>query len=113
MFSNFVVAVFRKFQIKSPRGFLPRPLLRADKMQIQISLGFAKSFPPENSFGKTESALFRHLPEYLEGRTPKKNVLSFLEEIGRAQIRKARNIFSFWGCRVKRGGGGAFVERMI
>jgi hypothetical protein len=33
------------------------------------------------------------LPEYLEGRTPKKNVLSFLEEIGRAQIRKARNIF--------------------
>ncbi len=35
----------------------------------------------------------RHLPEYLEGRTPKKNVLSFLEEIGRAQIRKARNIF--------------------
>src|SRR3989339_481982 len=35
----------------------------------------------------------RHLPEYLEGRTPKKNVLSFLEEIGRVQIRKARNIF--------------------
>ena len=30
----------------------------------------------------------------------------FLEKIGRAQIRKARNIFSFWGCRVKRGGGG-------
>jgi len=29
----------------------------------------------------------------LEGRTPKKNVLSFLEKIGRAQIRKARNIF--------------------
>ena len=35
----------------------------------------------------------RHLPEYLEGRAPKKNVLSFLEEIGRAQIRKVRNIF--------------------
>jgi len=48
----------------------------------------------------------RHLPEYLEGRTPKKNVLSFLEEIGRAQIRKARNIF-LWCRRVKRGGGGA------
>jgi len=48
----------------------------------------------------------RHLPEYLEGRTPKKNVLSFLEEIGRAQIRKARNIF-LWCCRAKRGGGGA------
>jgi len=37
----------------------------------------------------------------------------FLEKIGRAQIRKARNIFSFWGCRVKRGGGGAFVKRTI
>src|SRR3989338_7565407 len=48
----------------------------------------------------------RHLPEYLEGRTPKKNVLSFLEEIGRAQIQKARNIF-LWCRRVKRGGGGA------
>jgi len=48
----------------------------------------------------------RHLPEYLEGRTPKKNVLSFLEEIGRAQIRKARNIF-LWGCRAERGSGGA------
>ena len=48
----------------------------------------------------------RHLPEYLEGRTPKKNVLSFLEEIGRAQIRKARDIF-LWCCRAERGSGGA------
>ena len=45
----------------------------------------------------------RHLPEYLEGRIPKKNVLSFLEEIGRAQIRKARNIF--WCPPSPRGGG--------
>ncbi|MFH1980069.1 MAG: hypothetical protein ABII99_03430, partial [Patescibacteria group bacterium] len=67
---------------------------------------FWQILSPKNSFAKTSSALFRHLPEYLEGRTPKKNVLSFLEEIGRAQIRKARNIFSFWGCRVKRGSGG-------
>ncbi|MDZ4285308.1 MAG: hypothetical protein U1A23_00085, partial [Candidatus Sungbacteria bacterium] len=48
----------------------------------------------------------RHLPEYLEGRTPKKNVLSFLEETGRAQIRKARNIF-LWCPPSPRGGGGA------
>lgn len=27
---------------RSPRGFLPRPLLRADKCKKQISLGFAK-----------------------------------------------------------------------
>src|SRR3989338_3551107 len=46
----------------------------------------------------------RHLPEYLEGRTPKKNVLSFLEEIGRAQIRKAGNIF-LWCPPSPRGGG--------
>jgi len=48
----------------------------------------------------------RHLPEYLEGRTSKKNVLSFLEEIGRVQIRKARNIF-LWCPPSPRGGGGA------
>src|SRR3989338_6789686 len=48
----------------------------------------------------------RHLPECLEGRTPKKNVPSSLEEIGRAQIRKARNIF-LWCPPSPRGGGGA------
>jgi hypothetical protein len=36
---------------------------------------------------------------------------SFSEKITPAKNRKARNIFSFLGCRVKRGGGGAFVER--
>jgi hypothetical protein len=41
----------------------------------------------------------------LEGRTPKKNVLSFLEEIGRAQIRKARNIF-LWCRRVREAAAG-------
>jgi hypothetical protein len=35
-----------KTKTKSPRGFLPRPLLRADKMQKQISLGFAKIHIP-------------------------------------------------------------------
>jgi len=40
-------------------------------------------------------------------RTPKKNVLSFLEKITPAKIRKARDIFSFWCCRVKPGGDGA------
>ena len=75
--------------------FLPKPLLfhlrhpNSEKNQPK----FWQILSPKNSFAKTSSALFRHLPEYLEGRTPKKNVLSFLEEIGRAQIRKARNIF--------------------
>jgi len=93
----------------SPHSF-PRPLLRAENA-VSV-LPNPKS--PENCFCKTESELRpRHLPEYLECRTPKKNVLSFLEEkIGRTQIRKARNIF-LWGCRTEQGSGGAFVERRI
>jgi hypothetical protein len=67
----------------------------------------------KNSFAKTSSALFRHLPEYLEGRTPKKNVLSILEKIHPRENQKSKRHFSFWGCRVKRGGGGAFSERTI
>ncbi|OHA24008.1 MAG: hypothetical protein A3G52_04505 [Candidatus Taylorbacteria bacterium RIFCSPLOWO2_12_FULL_43_20] len=32
---------------------------------------FCGILSPENCFRKTSSALFRHLPEYLEGITPK------------------------------------------
>jgi len=54
------------------------------------------------------------LLEYLYGQNPKKkNVLSILEKSTPAKIKRARDIFSFWGCRVKRGGGRAFVERTI
>src|ERR1035437_3133940 len=75
--------------------FLPNPLLfhlRHPNSKTNQPK-FWQILSPKNSFAKTSSALFRHLPEYLEGRTPKKNVLSFLEKIGRAQIRKVRNIF--------------------
>jgi len=75
---------------KPARIHSPDPFLWAGK----FSRGFAKSFPPENSFGKTESALVPPPARILGGQNPKKkNVLSILEEIGRAQIRKARNIF--------------------
>ena len=54
------------------------------------------------------------LPEYLYGQNPKKkNVLSILEKIHPRENQKGKELFSFWGCRVKRGGGGAFVERTI
>src|SRR3989338_6204169 len=53
----------------------------------------------------------RHLPEYLEGRTPKKNALSFLEEVGRAQIRKARNIFLWCPPRLCEAVAGRFIPR--
>src|SRR3989338_4059013 len=89
--------------------FLPKPLLfhlRHPNSKTNEPK-FCEILSPKNSFAKTSSALFRHLPEYLEGRTPKRKMsFPFLEKIGRAQIRKARNIFSFWGCRVKRGSGG-------
>ena len=45
-------------------------------------------------------------PNIFTGRTPKRKMsFPFLEKIGRAQIRKARNIF-LWGCRAERGIGG-------
>ena len=98
---------------RSPRGFLPRPLLRADKIQKQISLGFAKSFSPENSFRKTESALKPHaLPEYLEGRTPKKNVLSISKKnFTPAKSRKQETFFfGVAGVLASAWGFGSFVQ---
>jgi hypothetical protein len=69
---------------------------------------------PENSFAKTSSALKpRHLPEYLEGRVPQKNVPFLLEEkVWRAQNQKSREHFSA-GYASEASGGGAFVERTI
>ncbi len=83
----------------SPRGFLPRPLLRADKIQKQISLGFAKIQSPENSFRKTESVLKpRHTARILGGQNPKKkNVLSILEKIHPRENQKSKEHFFFLG----------------
>ena len=67
---------------------------------------FWQILSPKNSFCKTSSALFRHLPEYLEDRTPKeKYPFLFQKKFHPRQIKKARNIF-LWCCRVKRGSGG-------
>src|SRR3989338_5510686 len=65
----------------------------------EISRGFAKSFSPENSFRKTESALKpRHIARILGGQNPKKkNVLSILEKITPAKIRKSKEHFFFLG----------------
>ena len=76
--------------------FLPKPLLfhlRHPNSKTNEPK-FWQILSPKNSFAKTSSALFRHLPEYLEGRTPKRKMsFPFSEKIGRAQIQKARNIF--------------------
>jgi len=65
----------------------------------KISLGFAKSFPQKKDFRFTESAFrLATLPEYLEGRTPKKkNVLSFLEKIHPRANQKSKGHFFFLG----------------
>ena len=89
-------------------GFLPKPLL------LRLRHPNSKTNEPKfwqilsqkNSFAKTSSALFRHLPEYLEGRTPKKNVLSiFKKNFTPAKSRKQETFF-FGVAEALRGGGG-------
>src|SRR3989338_3914884 len=76
--------------------FLPKPLLfhLRHPNSKKISRVFCQILSPKNSFGKTESALFRHLPEYLEGRTPKeKHPFLFQKKFHPRQIKKARSVF--------------------
>src|SRR3989338_3297786 len=79
--------------------FLPKPLLFHLRLPNSKTNEpkFWQILSPKNSFAKTSSALFRHLPEYLEGRTPKKNALSILEKITPAKIRKSKEHFFFLG----------------
>ena len=88
----------------------PNPFLRAGNQPK-----FWQPLSPKNSFAKTSSALKpHHLPEYLEGRTPKeKHPFLFQEKFHPRQIRNARSVFSFGVAEALRGGGGAFVERTI
>jgi hypothetical protein len=75
----------------------PDPSSARTKSKNKLVSVLRKSKPPENSFRKTESELKpRHLPEYLEGRTPKrKNVLSILEKITPAKNQKSKEHFFF------------------
>ena len=93
----------------------PDPSSARTKFKNKLVSVLRKSISPENIFRKTESVLKpRHTARILGGQNPKKkNVLSILKKSTPAKIKRARDIFSFWGCRVKRGGGGAFVERTI
>jgi len=78
--------------------FLPNPLLfhlRHPNSKTNEPK-FWQILSPKNSFAKTSSALFRHLPEYLEGRTPKeKHPFLFQKKFHPRQIRNARSVFSF------------------
>ncbi|MFH1481993.1 MAG: hypothetical protein ABIE46_00555, partial [Patescibacteria group bacterium] len=77
-------------------NFLPKPLLchvrppNSKKTQPK----FVHILAPTNSFAKTSSALFRYLPEDLEGRTPKeKHPFLFQKKFHPRQIRNARSVF--------------------
>ena len=60
----------------------------------KISRVFCEILSPKNSFCKTSSALFRHLPEYLEDRTPKeKYPFLFQKKFHPRQIEKVRSVF--------------------
>src|SRR3989344_5042300 len=76
-------------------GFLPNPpLLRLRHPNSKkISRVFCEILSPKNSFRKTESALVPPPAQKLLGQNTKEKCPFLLEEIGRAQIRKARNIF--------------------
>jgi hypothetical protein len=89
--------------------FLPKPLLfhlRHPNSKTNQSK-FWQILSPKNSFAKTSSALSRHLPEYLEGRTPKeKHPFLFQKKFHPRQIRNARSVFSFGVAEALRGSGG-------
>ena len=90
---------------KTKRGangkFLPKPLLfhlRHPNSKTNESK-FWQILSPKNSFAKTSSALFRHLPEYLEGRTPKeKHPFLFQRNFTPAKS-ETQGVFFFRGCR--------------
>src|SRR3990167_54446 len=92
-------ARIKKKEISGVNGkFLPKPLLfhlrhpNSEKNQPK----FWQILSPKNSFAKTSSTSFRHLPEYLEGRTPKeKHPFLFQKKFHHRQIKKARSVFSF------------------
>jgi len=112
---SFLNARISPKEIRGVNGkFLPKPLLfhLRHPNSKKMSRVFCKILSPKNSFGKTSSALFRHLPEYLEGRTPKeKHPFLFQKKFHPRQIRNARSVFSFGVAEALRGSGGTIHSR--
>src|SRR3989344_5071758 len=109
-------ALFGNFKNSEARAdSSPDPSSARTKCKKQISLGFAKIHIPRKKFSQNRVRIEAPPPRPNTWRAEpkKKNVLSILEKIHPHENQKARNIFSFWGCRVKRGGGGAFGEGTI
>jgi len=103
---------------KTKRGsngkFLPKPLLFHLRLpnSKKSSRVFCQILSPKNSFAKTSSALKPHaLPEYLEGRTPKKNVLSTFKKNFIPAKSKKQETFFFGVAEALRGSGGTIHSR--
>src|SRR3990167_7363094 len=101
IFSQFLPARISPKEISGANGkFLPKPLLfhLRHPNSKKISRVFCEILSPKNSFRKTESALVPPPAPILGGQNPKKKkVLSILEKIPPAKIRKSKEHFFFLG----------------
>ena len=92
--------------------FLPKPLLFHLRLPNSKTNEpkFWQILSPKNSFAKTSSALFRHLPETLRAEPRKKNTLSFFKRnFTPAKSRKQGVFFLSWMPRLCE----AVAERFI
>lgn len=98
-----------------PRGFLPKPLLRADKMQKMNWSRFCENPYPQKIVSQNRVRI-EAPPHYLNTwkAEPQKEKCPFhFRKNPPPRKSKEQATFFFLWCRVKRGGGGAFVERTI
>jgi len=114
-FLNSIVARIPPKENSRANGkFIPKPLLfhlRHPNSKTNEPK-FCKILSPKNSFAKTSSALFRHLPEYLEGRTPNKNVLSIFKKNFTPDKSRKQGTF-FFGVAVRSEALAELYERTI
>ena|SRR3989344_5152322 len=98
-------------QGKNPPAFIPQTPFCGR----EISRGKAKNpFPQKTDFRFAESILKPHaLPEYLEGRTPKKNVLSIFKKKSTPAKSEMQGVFFLSGLLAYSPVRGAFFERTI
>src|SRR3989344_6017815 len=94
---NFVAANFFKKESRSPRGFLPKPLLRAKNQSRQSE----KSFPPEKQIFALPSPHFvpPHCPNTWRAEPRKKNTLSFFKRNFTPAKSEMQGVFFFRDCR--------------
>ena len=87
---------FQKRKPEPPRGFLPRPLLRAENQSRQSK----KSFPPEKKiFALPSPHCSATCPNTWRAEPRKKNTLSFFKRNFTPAKSEMQGVFFFRGCR--------------